>query len=114
MPTLVTISQSPSLRKDNTDQCPDDAWDKSIVTNETLIGGINAGDFRDHGQADSMDECMGYCCSESDCDLSFMIDKDCYTVKCYSPSLCKTRIAKPTAFSPQIAFKKSSKYGKLK
>lgn len=95
-------------------KCHHGVWDGEIITNETLIGGINSGDFRDHGQVISMEECMGYCCDESDCDLSFMIDKDCYTVKCYKPSLCKTRSAKPTAFTPMIAFKKAAKLGELR
>ncbi|XP_065644697.1 uncharacterized protein LOC100203833 isoform X42 [Hydra vulgaris] len=100
----TTSSLSTTMKK-----CSGDLWDEEVVRNSTLVGGINAGTFRDHGQVDSIGECMEYCCSESDCDLSFMIDQDCYTVKCYSESVCLTRKAKPTAFTTLIAYKKAYK-----
>ena len=96
-----------------TKKCSAADWDEKVIVNRTLVGGINSGEFRDHGQAESMAECMGYCCSEPDCDLSFMIDKDCYSIRCYKANLCQTRDAKPTSFLPQIAIKKTSKLGKL-
>ncbi|XP_065644693.1 uncharacterized protein LOC100203833 isoform X38 [Hydra vulgaris] len=102
----TTSSLSTTMKK-----CSGDLWDEEVVRNSTLVGGINAGTFRDHGQVDSIGECMEYCCSESDCDLSFMIDQDCYTVKCYSESVCLTRKAKPTAFTTLIAYKKAYKIG---
>ena len=77
----------------------------------TLVGGIGAGDFTDHGQTDTIEDCMGYCCENKECDLAFMIDKDCYGVKCKEPSMCKTRPARPTKYRPIIAFKKSSESG---
>ena len=76
-----------------------------------MVGGINAGEFTDHGQEGTIGECMSHCCMEKDCDLAFMIDKDCYTVKCKNPGLCRTRSARPTKFKPQIAFKKASEAG---
>lgn len=85
--------------------CTSNAWNNTIIYNHTLVGGINAGDFREHGRKDNMQDCMSHCCAEEDCDLSFMIDQDCYTVKCIKPELCKTRMAKSTSFLPQIAFK---------
>ena len=105
-PPQTTPALSTLMKK-----CSAELWDEEVVRNSTLVGGINAGTFRDHGQVDSIGECMEYCCSESDCDLSFMIDQDCYTVKCYSESLCLTRTAKPTAFTTLIAFKKAYKIG---
>ena len=55
---------------------------------------------------------MGYCCESKDCDLAFMIDKDCYGVKCKDPAMCKTRAARPTKYRPIIAFKKATETGK--
>jgi len=81
-------------------------WDHKVIFNHTLVGGINAGDFREHIQASTMDECMDQCCREQDCDLSFMIDKDCYTVKCLKEEFCGIRQAKETSFVPKIAFKR--------
>ena len=81
-------------------------WDGKTILNHTLVGGINSGEFREHTQATNMSQCMGQCCKEEDCDLSFMIDNDCYTVKCTRSDLCQTRKAKTTSFIPKIAFKK--------
>ena len=83
-------------------------WDHKVIYNHTLVGGINAGDFREHVKVSTMDGCMDQCCQEPDCDLSFMIDKDCYTVKCLKDELCETRQAKATSFVPKIAYKKKS------
>ena len=94
-----------------TSKCNSDLWDGETRHNMTLVGGIGAGDFTDHGQTDSIEECMGYCCENKECDLAFMIDKDCYGVKCKEPSMCKTRPARPTKYRPIIAFKKSSESG---
>lgn len=107
----VSNDGSASKNTQEVRKCFEDEWDHKVITNRTLIGGINAGDFRDHGQTDTMTDCMSFCCSDPDCDLSFMIDKDCYSIHCYKTSLCHTRVAKPTSFLPQIAFKKTSKVG---
>ena len=92
-------------RTENQNTCE---WDGKEIQNRTLVGGINSGDFREHTLATTMEECMGQCCKEDDCDLSFMIDKDCYTVKCSRSDLCQTRKAKATSFIPRIAYKKKS------
>ena len=44
------------------------------------------------------------------CDVAFMIDDNCYAVKCFSPALCKIRPAKPSSLHPQLAF--ISRFGK--
>ena len=83
-------------------------WDGKFISNHTLVGGINSGDFREHSKATTIDQCMESCCKEEDCDLSFMIDTDCYTVKCTRSDLCQTRKAKTTTFVPKIAYKRRS------
>ena len=84
------------------------AWDGKFISNHTLVGGINSGDFREHSKATTIEQCMDNCCREEDCDLSFMIDTDCYTVKCSKMDLCQTRKAKMTNFVPKIAYKRRS------
>ncbi|XP_065055660.1 uncharacterized protein LOC135684164 isoform X2 [Rhopilema esculentum] len=91
--------------------CSSEVWEGERLENMTLVGGVSAGEFTDHGQTDTFDECMGYCCGSKDCDLAFMIDNDCYGVRCKDPSMCKTRPARPTKYRPIIAFKKSSATG---
>lgn len=33
--------------------------------------------------------CMDRCCAQRDCNVAYMVDKNCFSVACYSPSLCK-------------------------
>lgn len=89
----------------NTKKCE---WDGKYISNHTLVGGINSGDFKEHAKAITIEQCMDNCCKEEDCDLSFMIDTDCYTVKCSRSDLCQTRKAKTTTFKPKIAYKRRS------
>lgn len=84
-------------------------WDGDIAYNKTLIGGINAGVFKDNGKATTMDMCMQFCCKRADCDLAFMIEDDCYSVACSTPSSCKTRKARPTQFYPRISYTRKFK-----
>ena len=104
-----TVSKSteadvkPSGGTGNLNKCP---WDGKVIENRTLVGGINSGDFKEHSKATTIAQCMEQCCSEQDCDLSFMIDTDCYTVKCSKSDLCETRKAKTTSFKPKIAYKR--------
>ncbi len=105
-------SEKPSPKpKEKQSTCSSEVWDGEIQENVTLVGGVNAGEFTDHGQTDSFNECMSFCCDSKDCDLAFMIDSDCYGVKCKDPSNCKTRTARPTKYRPMIAFKKSTETG---
>ena len=108
-----STSKSPEKPKVQPSTCSADAWDGDIRENVTLVGGVNAGDFTDHGQANTFNECMNFCCDSKDCDLAFMIDKDCYGVKCKDPDQCKTRSARPTKYRPMIAFKKASETGNV-
>ncbi|XP_031554877.1 uncharacterized protein LOC116291804 isoform X2 [Actinia tenebrosa] len=84
-------------------------WDGDVLYNQTLIGGINAGVFTDNGKTTTMDLCMQSCCKQPACDLAFMIEDDCYSVACTSPSSCKTRAARPTQFYPRISFRNKFK-----
>ena len=33
--------------------------------------------------------CMDRCCAQRDCNVAYMVDKNCFSVACYSPVLCK-------------------------
>ena len=37
----------------------------------------------------TMNLCMRRCCASASCDLAYMVDKNCFSVKCYSAALCK-------------------------
>lgn len=36
-----------------------------------------------------MDMCMDRCCAQRGCNVAYMVDKNCFSVACFSPSLCK-------------------------
>nr|XP_058966247.1 uncharacterized protein LOC131792849 [Pocillopora verrucosa] len=81
-------------------------WDGEILSNYTLVGGINAGTFSDNGKTTNMDICMQFCCKRDTCDLAFMIEDDCYSVSCNSNGACEPRKARPTHYLPRIAIRK--------
>ena len=37
----------------------------------------------------NMDMCMDRCCAQQGCNLAYMVDKNCFSVACFSPALCK-------------------------
>ena len=78
----------------------------SIVHNDvTLVGGINAGKFTDLGDAENMTVCSQRCCFKDACDVAFMLEGECYGVKCINESLCETRPARnPARYNPKIVY----------
>lgn len=78
----------------------------SIVHNDvTLVGGINAGKFTDLGDAENMTICSQRCCFKDACDVAFMLEGECYGVKCINESLCETRPARnPARYNPKIVY----------
>lgn len=41
----------------------------------------------------TMDVCMRKCCARTNCDLAYLIDKNCFSVRCFSQELCKISTA---------------------
>ena len=50
-----------------------------------------------------MRECLGKCCGAKKCDVAYRIDHDCFSVKCFSPELCKVSEAPARNGFVQIA-----------
>ena len=69
----------------------------------TLSGGKGAGTFKEHGQVESMDKCVEFCCKERKCNLVLLLGKACYSVACKDKKSCETRPAPPSNFVPQLA-----------
>jgi hypothetical protein len=69
----------------------------------TLSGGKGAGTFTEHGQVDSMDKCVDFCCKEKKCNLVLLLGKACYSVACKDKKSCATSPAPPSNFAPQLA-----------
>ena len=36
-----------------------------------------------------MDMCMDRCCAQRGCSVAYMVDNNCFSVSCFSPTLCK-------------------------
>ena len=80
-----------------------------VLKGVTLKGGINAGNFTDHGFVDDFSSCVDKCCNSQNCDVAFMIEKNCYSVKCVKDkSLCLPLTARTTKLKTFMALKKNS------
>eukprot|EP00795_Rhopilema_esculentum_P005347 gene5347-521_t len=63
--------------------------ESKIDKNVTLAEGRNAGRFlKANNSITSMKQCVSQCCGIRDCDLAFMLNKDCYSVICDSLESC--------------------------
>ncbi|KAK3699402.1 hypothetical protein QZH41_018563 [Actinostola sp. cb2023] len=67
----------------------DDMTKTAIARNKTLVGGLEAGTFKFLGKVKTMSVCMRKCCARPKCDLAYLIDKNCFSVRCFSHELCK-------------------------
>ena len=74
-----------------------------LIKDVTLSGGKKAGNFTEHGQVDSMDKCVDFCCKEKKCNLVLLLGKACYSVACKDKKSCETSPAPPSNFVPQLA-----------
>ena len=77
---------------------------KETIENHRLMGGMKAGVFTDHGEVNDLETCTEYCCKDRECHLAYMVDKSCYSVKCYNSELCTTFQAPHFFLNPVMAF----------
>ena len=61
----------------------------SVRGGATLFGGPRAGVFTSHGGGMSLDQCIERCCTAESCHVALLVSGHCYTVKCYTASLCR-------------------------
>ena len=79
-----------------------------VLEGVTFNGGINAGNFTDHGLVEEFSSCIEKCCSSQTCDVSFMVEKNCYSVKCaMNKRRCLPIIARSTEIKTFMAVKKT-------
>ena len=74
------------------------------LKNHRLMGGLKAGVFRDRGEVENIETCTQYCCKDRECHLAYMVDKSCYSVKCFNSELCETFKAPQFFLNPVISF----------
>ena len=82
---------------------------RGILRDVTFNGGINAGNFTDHGFVDEFPSCIEKCCRSPNCDIAFMVEQNCYSVKCAeNKKRCLPVIARAKKFKTYMALKKAS------
>lgn len=101
-----TAPKLPELPTPDTSQGMDIGYCEKGTTleNHRLMGGMKAGVFNDHGEVEDMETCSEYCCRDKECHLAYMVDKSCYSVKCFNSELCKTFTAPNFFLNPVISF----------
>lgn len=75
-----------------------------VMTNVTLKGGLRAGKFRDHGKIRHVKECVDICCLDTRCDLSFIVQDNCFSVSCFNEELCQGIKAKSPDDKPKLVY----------
>lgn len=70
----------------------------------TLRGRQHAGKYTTFGQMDNMAECIRACCMERYCDLAFMINGTCFTVRCHTEEACEEVRSPGSRYTPMISY----------
>lgn len=63
----------------------------------TLQSGQKAGIFKLRLKAKDMDSCLDLCCKDNTCNVAFLIDDSCYSVRCHSHEDCAISKAKSSS-----------------
>ena len=88
---------------------------KSILKDVTFNGGMNAGNFTDHGFVDEFSLCIEKCCHSKNCDAAFMVQNNCYSVKCAkNKRRCLPVTARLTQFKTFMALRNTSYFQSFK
>ena len=75
-----------------------------VSYNVSLRRGRDSGVFTDHGEVlGGTAQCSQICCQRAHCDVAFMLDKNCFTVKCHSALDCMPT-KKPLPFSTSVVY----------
>lgn len=77
---------------------------KSAVNyNVTLSKGAKAGKYYKMAGINKMDECLGHCCGSKRCDVAFMVNKNCYLVKCFNSDSCALKQSDNPKFDTMLS-----------
>ena len=82
---------------------------KEALTDHRLIAGMKAGVFTDHGDVSDLQSCVMYCCRDRSCDMAYLVDKTCFSVKCLNEKSCQTFAVPKFFLNPIIAFVRRTK-----
>lgn len=77
--------------------------------NVTLSKGAKAGKYYKIAGINKMDECVGHCCGSKRCDVAFMVNKNCYLVKCLNSDSCALKQSDNPKFDTMLSVMSQAK-----
>lgn len=80
-----------------------------VFNNATLRGGLKAGDVKDEGKVEGMEECVEMCCKTPECNVALLLKENCYIVACFNKESCEAVPAKQTRGRTKVAYVARSK-----
>ena len=81
----------------------------SVNYNVTLAKGAKAGTYYKMATVDKMDDCIGHCCGSKRCDVAFMVNKNCYLVKCHNSDSCELKRSENSKFDTMLSMVSKTK-----
>ena len=81
----------------------------SVNYNVTLSKGTKAGKYYKMAGISKMDDCVGHCCRSKRCDVAFMVNKNCYLVKCHNSNSCELKQSDNPKFDTMLSVVSKSK-----
>jgi len=60
------------------------------VYNVTLSTGLGAGTYNRLGQVSNVQECIDKICEKGEGDIAYLLNKACYSIKCFDVDSCET------------------------
>ena len=81
----------------------------SVNYNVTLAKGAKAGTYYKMATVDKMDDCIGHCCGSKRCDVAFMVNKNCYLVKCHNSDSCELKRSENPKFDTMLSMVSKTK-----
>lgn len=75
-----------------------------IDHNVTLAEGRQAGSFLKAKSVSTMEECLRHCCQLKGCDVAFLTNNECYSVKCKSLDTCAPTMNTDKRMSVAISY----------
>jgi len=77
--------------------------------NVTLSKGAKAGKYYKIAGINKMDECVVHCCGSKRCDVAFMVNKNCYLVKCFNSDSCALKQSDNPKFDTMLSVMSKAK-----
>jgi len=81
----------------------------AVNYNVTLSKGAKAGKYYKIAGINKMDECVVHCCGSKRCDVAFMVNKNCYLVKCFNSDSCALKQSDNPKFDTMLSVMSKTK-----